>query len=96
MRRRSFVSAGSYPKFGDQGREQGSTRNPVNWTDRKLYWPYRDNVTPHIQGRLQMQALGLQRIELEAIRLSYDEILVISGDEFAFSRAADGGGMVER
>lgn len=43
-----------------------------------------------------MQALGLQRIELEAICLSYDEVLAISGDEFAFSRAADGGGMVER
>jgi hypothetical protein len=35
-------------------------------------------------------------MELETIRLSYDEVLAIVGAELAFSRAADGGGMVER
>lgn len=43
-----------------------------------------------------MQTLLLQRIELEAIRLSYDEVLAIIGDKLALGRAADGGGMVER
>jgi len=43
-----------------------------------------------------MQALGLQRIKFKTIRLSHDEILAIVRDELAFSRAADGGGRVER
>ena len=53
-------------------------------------------MTPYFQGGFQMQTLGLQRIQLKTIRLSDDEVLAIVGDELAFSRAADGGGMVER
>ena len=43
-----------------------------------------------------MGALGLQRIEFKAIRFSDDEVLAIVGDEFAFSRTDDSGGVVKR
>ena len=44
------------------------------WTDHKLYWSYRDYVTPYIQRGFQVQALRLWRVALETIGLSYDEV----------------------
>jgi hypothetical protein len=67
----------------------------VNLTDREFYRSYRDDMTPYFQGGFQMQTLGLQRIQLETVRLSYDKVLAVVGAKLAFSRAADGGGMVE-
>ena len=67
----------------------------VDFTYRKNYGAYRDYVTPYIQGRHQMKPFRLEQIELEAIRLSDDEILVVARDKFAFGRTGDGGGLMK-